>query len=433
MTALNEHDLINLNKTYHTNQSSLHFIYGASKSGKTTFIKDFMVKKNILYLSFSNMIPSILFPNIATLIAKKFNIKTSYQLYKSFQNILLLLDELISDEKITLVFDNFENLTKVEKDTFNILFKIWNNNLKSKNIQLIILSSIKFDDNINKKINKFSTYDINIQKIYFADMIQKSDAKIFDKIYIHACFGSSNYILSSYDKKLDFIKNLYKISMNPHSSHFNFGIDYLKINLSDITTYASILHAIAIGNNKIAQIASLLDVDSTYLSRYLKKLQDLMIIKKYLPLKDNHKFSKLGRYHIENNFLKFWFCYIYPNQTNLIMKRHSLVIKQIDSTIVENMILPVYISLLKKLLKDHCLSFLGYEPKYIDSWWDNNGNSIDIISYNSSQITFVKVLWEAKEDTKKEYEELESTAQHYKSTLKRNYIIITKNTYLNNF
>ena len=386
MTTINQNDLINLNKIYHKNSSSMHFIYGASKSGKTTFIKDFMIKKNVLYLSFTNMMPSILFPNIAKNIAKKFNIKTSYQLYTSFKNILLLIDELVKDEKLTLVFDDFDNLLKLQKDTFDILFKIWNNNLKYKNIQLILLSSIKFDEKINNKISKFSTFDIYIQKIYFADMIGKSDTKLFDKIYIHSCFGSSNHILSFYDKKLDFIKNLYKISMNPQSIYFNFGIDYLKINISDISTYTSILHAISIGNNKIVQIATFLNVDSTYLSRYLKKLQDLMIIKKYLPIKDNHKFSKLGRYHIENNFLKFWYCYIFPNQTNLVMKRHNLVIKQIDSSIVEKMIIPVYIGLLKKLLKDNSLSFLGYELKDLGSWWDNMGNNIDIVTFITKTI-----------------------------------------------
>ena len=264
-------------------------------------------------------------------------------------------------------------------------------------------------------------------------MIGKSDTKLFDKIYIHSCFGSSNHILSFYDKKLDFIKNLYKISMNPQSIYFNFGIDYLKINISDISTYTSILHAISIGNNKIVQIATFLNVDSTYLSRYLKKLQDLMIIKKYLPIKDNHKFSKLGRYHIENNFLKFWYCYIFTNQSHLVMKRHNLVIKQIDSSIVNKMIIPVYIGLLKKLLKDNSSSFLGYELNMIGSWWDNMGNNIDIVTYNTKQITFIKVVWEANEDNNENYKKLQHNASFFKTNLNKNYIIITKNTYLNNF
>ena len=310
MTALNQSDLINLNKIYHTNHSSLHFIYGASKSGKTTLVRDFAIKKNILYLSFSSMISQIQFPNIASHIAKKFNIKTSYKLYTNFQNILLLIDELLSHEKITIVFDDFDNILKIDKNALETLLEIWNKNLKKHNIQLIIISSVKFDDKINKKINKLSTYNFNMKKIYFSDIIQKTDTKIFEKIYIHSCFGSSDYVLSAYNKKVDFIKNLYNISMNPTSSFYNYGIDYLKINISETATYASILYAISIGNNKIGDIALYLNLSSTYLTRYIKKLQDLMILNKELPLNDKQKFSKLGRYHIEDNFLKFWFCYI---------------------------------------------------------------------------------------------------------------------------
>ncbi|HIP56322.1 MAG TPA: ATP-binding protein [Arcobacter sp.] len=433
MTGLNQNDLINLNKIYHTNTASLHFIYGASKSGKTTFIRNFIVKKNILYLSFSSMLAKVQFPNIALNIAKKFNIKTSYQLYINFENILLLIDELISDEKIVVVLDDFDNLLKIDKTALEILIKIWSENLKKKNIQMIILSSVKFDDNLTKKITKISSFNFNMQKIYFADMIQKADAKILEKIYIYSCLGSSNHILSSYDKKLGFIKNLYNISMNTLSPFYNYGIDYLKINISDTATYATLLYAIAIGNNKIGEIALYLGVNSTYLTRYIKKLQDLMIIKKELPLKDKQKFSKLGRYHIEDNFLKFWFCYIYPNKISLDMKKHTPIIKHIDNSIVENIILPIYKELIKKLLKDNSLALLDYELSHIGSWWDNNGNNIDVISYNSKNITFIKVLWEQSDITEQEYDNLKIISSNYKTNLKRNYIIISKNTYLNNF
>ena len=433
MTIPNQNDLITLNKIYHTNTSSIHFIYGASKSGKTTLIRDFIVKKNVLYLSFSSMLSQIQFPNLALYISKKFNIKTSFQLYTNFKNILLLIDELVTKDKITIVFDDFDNLLKIDKNALETLIHLWNKNLSKQNIQLIILSSIKFDEKITKKIEKISNFSFNMKKIYFANMLQQSDTKIFEKIYIHACLGSSNHILSFYNKKVDFIKNLYNIALNPLSSLYNYGIDYLKINISDTATYASILYAIAIGNNKIGDIALFLDVNSTYLTRYIKKLQDLMILKKELPLKDTHKFSKLGRYHIEDNFLKFWFCYIYPNKIALDMKKHTPIIKHIDKSIIQNMIIPIYKELIKKLLKDNSKSFLGFELKYIGSWWDNMGNNIDIVAYNSKQITFIKVLWEHQDINQLKYEDLKNISSNYKTNLKRNYIIISKNTYLNNF
>jgi len=433
MSITNQNDLISLNRYYHIDKSSLHFIYGATYSGKTTFIRDFIVKKNILYIPFSSMLSSLLFPNIVALIAKKFNIKTSFGIYKSFEDILELIDELVSNQKITIIFDDFHELLKIDKDSISILVAMWNKRFKKKNIQLIILSSLKFEDKVLSKIEDIEDYSFEINKINFIDILQKSDAKIFEKIYIHSCFGSSSYLLSSYDKKVDFIKNLHNIALNPNSKYFNFGINYLKIHFSDVSTYASILYAIAIGNNKIGDIAEILNLNSTYLSRYINKLQKAMIIKKQLPLGDNFKHSKLGRYYIQNDFLKFWFCYIYPYKGYLEIKRYQPIIKIIDKTIVERLIIPVYKELIIQLLQKYSYDYLGYNIKNIGSWWDNNGNNIDIVAYNEEQITFIKVLWENKDINSDSYNRLQNISNSYKTKLKRNYIIITKNTYLNNF
>ncbi len=433
MSIINQNDLIALNKFYHIQKSSLHFVYGASYSGKTTLIRDFMVKKNILYIPFTSMLPNLLFSNITTLISKKFNIKISLSSYKSFEDILELLVELVLEDKVTIVFDNFHELLKIDKNALEIFIKIWNKKLKKLNIQLIILSSIKFDDKIAKKIQQIESFSFEIDKVSFSDILHKSDNKIFDKIYIHSCFGSSNYVLSAYDRKIDFIKNLHNIALNPNSKYFNFGIDYLKIYFSDITTYASILYAISIGNNKVGDIANVLNLSSTYLSRYINKLQLAMIIKKELPINDKFKFSKQGRYYIQNDFLKFWFCYIYQNKGYLEIKKYQPIVKKIDETIVNRLIIPVYKGLIINLLKDNSKDYLGFDIDNIGSWWDNNGNNIDIIAYNDKQITFIKVLWENRDITNERYKELQLVSNSYKTNLKKNYIIITKNTYLNNF
>jgi predicted transcriptional regulator len=58
---------------------------------------------------------------------------------------------------------------------------------------------------------------------------------------------------------------------------------------------------------------------------------------------------------------------------------------------------------------------------------------IDIVAYDNKQITFIKILWEAQDIATLKYSELKQMSDHFKTTLKRNYIIITKNTYLNSF
>jgi AAA+ ATPase superfamily predicted ATPase len=432
MEAINTNELQKLNSFYHSEDSTLSFIFGAKNTGKTTFLKDFVVKKNHIYINFNPMVPEVLFPQIAKLIANKFNIKIPTAIFNSFEKILELIIEQSLTQKLAIILDDFHTLLKVDKNSFDTLLKFYKKN-NNQNLQFIITSSTYFPPKIQKNIEKNASLLFELEPFKFQSILAQPGLKIMDTIYIYSCMGSSNYLLSRYNKKLDFIKNMYQITLNPNSPYFNYGENYLNTNLSDITTYTSILYSIAIGNNKLGDIAKSLNLQSTYLTKYVQKLQDMMIIKKELPIDEKLKYSKLGRYFIQNNFLKFWFCYIFPNKSYLEMKKQNAIIKEIDKTIVDMIIIPSYKKILLEFLEHNAHKYLGYTPLHIGSWWDNHGNTIDIIAYNEEQITFIKVLWDSVDVNNIQYEHLKQMAKHFKTDLNPNYIIITKNTFINNF
>lgn len=75
-------------------------------------------------------------------------------------------------------------------------------------------------------------------------------------------------------------------------------------------------------------------------------------------------------------------------------------------------------------------SFFGFVPNKIGSWWDNYGNNIDLIAYDNKQIVFIMIVWENQEVATTHYNRLVEMANHFKTILKRNYIVISKNKYL---
>ena len=430
MVPLNQNDLLELNKQYHSANSSLHFLYGAIQSGKTTFIRDFVTKKNYIYFSTSATLSSVLFSNFAKIINKKFKLNNSTSLYNSFEKILYLLNEQTIKEKLIIIFDDFSLLQKIDKESLNTLLTYWQKELKHKHIQLIISSAILPDVNKLNKIKKLSSTIIYLDDFYFDEINNKASLTPLNKMYIYSILGGSHLLLSSYNGKIDFIKNIYKIALVPNSPFFNFGFDFLKKELGDIATYSSILYAISKGNHKLGDIAKFLNLKSTYLTRYIQKLQDLMIINKQLPINQTHTFSKYGRYYINNHFLRFWFCYIFQNIPFLQMRKYQPVLKEIDNTVIQNIITPTYKKYIEDMIKQNSLKYLGFIPTQIGPWWDNNGNEIDLIAFNNEQITFIKILWENADIAKIHYGDLKYMSNHFKTTLKKNYIIISKNTYL---
>jgi len=430
MYEINQKELKELNHSYHNETSSLHFIYGATKSGKTTFLKDFVVKKNYLYLTCTNTSKYIQVSNFARIISKKFKQQFIQSYFNEFSDILDLISKQVFNDKFLIIFDDFHNMLKIDKNELNKLLSSWNKELKEKNIQIIITSSVIFDEKAHKKLKLFEKNTFFLDKIPFENIKKKKNISTLDKLNLYSFLGSSDYLLNYYNTNEEFIKNIYKIALIPSSPFFKYGFDYLSQNISDISTYNSILYAIANHNNKISDIASFLNVPSTYLSRYMQKLIDLMIITRELPINDNFKNSKYGRYYINDHFLKFWYAYVFDNLSFLEMKKHSSVIKQIDETYLQNIVEPAYKKYILDLINQDPQRYLGYEPKKIAPWWDNN-NKIDLVAYDSANITFINIVWDNAQAAKLKYSELQNSTVNYKTSLKRNYIIISKNSYIN--
>ena len=430
MVPINQDDLQKLNVDYHNNESNIWCIQGSSKSGKTTFIRDFIVKKEYLYLGGYPSNGKVLFANCITQLNKKYKLKHSSRFYDTFESILSLINEIIFKEKTAIIFDDFHEFLKVDKNALSDLLKYWNKYLSNKPLLLLfILNNSQQKDFLIKNNIK----QIHMNEFSFTFLRNKPVLTPTDKFYLYSIFGNSNQFYTFYNTKLELTKNVYNLAFQPASPFYNYGFEYLKKDFSDIGTFCSILYAISIGNNKIGDIADFIGLKSTYLTRYIQKLLDFMIIEKQLPLTNTKSNSKFGRYFIKDHFLRFWFCYIYPNRMLLDIKRHTSILNDLDKTIQENVLIPSYKKYITNLIQSDPIKYLGFEPTKFGPWWDNNNNTIDLVAFDEEQIVFINILWDSKENAVLQYPHLKEMSTCFSSSLKRNYIMISKNTYLNNF
>jgi AAA+ ATPase superfamily predicted ATPase len=79
----------------------------------------------------------------------------------------------------------------------------------------------------------------------------------------------------------------------------------------------SILEAIATGHTTPNEIASATSIDSGPLSKYLQTLRRLRLIDREVPVTASPKQSKRSRYHVADEFLRFWFRFVEPNRSSI--------------------------------------------------------------------------------------------------------------------
>ena len=153
----------------------------------------------------------------------------------------------------------------------------------------------------------------------------------------------------------------------------------LQQEVSEIGNYFSVIRAIAAGNSKLSAISTVLEVKSTSLTKYLKTLIDLDILEREVPVtEENPEKSKKGLYKIKDNYLRFWFAFIYPNMSFIESGNSAIVLDKIRKSMVSGHTAFVYEDVCREQMWNlNANDAWPFHFSKIGRWWDSR-NEIDI-------------------------------------------------------
>ena len=190
--------------------------------------------------------------------------------------------------------------------------------------------------------------------------------------------GVPKYIESLREEK-DIYSAIKKYVLNPSSYLYDEPHFLLQQEVTEIGSYFSLIKTIAAGNSKLSAIATALELPQTRLTKYLKTLIDLDILEREVPItEENPDKSKKGLYRIKDNFIKFWFAFIYPNLSFLESGNNEIVMKKIEKGFVSGQVSFVYEDVCRhKMWKMNADEVWPFTFSKIGRYWDNN-TEIDI-------------------------------------------------------
>lgn len=380
-----------LEKEYKNNSSSFVVLYGRRRIGKTRLIKEFIKSKDSIYF-------------LATEENEVENIKTFqkilYLKYKipllsdnknlTWDDLFYIISTLKLKEKLVIVIDEFQYLLQSNKAFSSILQKIWDEYIKDKNIMLIVSGSLL--SMIKKEVLDYTaplygrrTSQINLKPISFTDFNDFFEDQRLDLVQLYALTGGVPKYIETLKVKDDIYSTIEENFLNINSYFFEEPYFLLEKELKDIGSYFSIIKTIASGNHKLGKIAAALNVKQTSLSYYINNLIELDILKREVPITEkNPKNSKKGLYIIKDNFLSFWFRFIYPFKSYIEIGDIDFVMNIIKRSFIEKHVSFVYEEInrekLRKLKDQIPLPILK-----IGRWWDAD-TEIDIVGVSDNGI-----------------------------------------------
>lgn len=387
-----QEELDSLEKEYERAGSSLVVLYGRRRVGKTALANKFIENRQAVYFLATEENETqnrIAFKNV---VAEQ----TGNELLKSanidgWDLIFKVWADTVCSEKKLMVIDEFQYLGKANSAFPSIFQRIWDTILKDKNVMVILCGSLI--SMMESQTLAYSsplygrrTGQIKLRQIPFRHYHEffpgKSEKELIE--YYAITGGIPKYIELFYD-----FEDIYTAVENNVLLKSSFLYDepnfLLRREVSEVGSYFSVIKAIAAGNQKLSKIAMVLELKQTGLTKYLKTLIDLDILEREVPVtEDNPERNKRGLYKIRDNFMLFWFKFIFPNLSYIESGHPELVMKKIRANLVDAHISYVYEDIcMEKMWELNAGGTWDFHFDKVGRWWNQN-TEIDIVALDQT-------------------------------------------------
>ena len=414
-----------------SNESAqLAVVVGRRRVGKTTLLRHAFTQIPVLYFFIGKKNEILLCEEFTTEVSEKLNENLGH--FENFSELFRTLMEISQRKNFTLIIDEFQEFLNINPSVFSDMQHIWDSHKENSKMNLAICGSIyslmkRIFENAKEPLYGRATsrmlikpFRIHTIKEILSDynpsyspedllafyMITGGVAKYIEQLVIRKAFTKQAIFKTIFKEGSYFLEEGKSVLVD------EFGKDY--------GNYFSVLSLIANSKTERGAIESTLNMP---VGGFLDKLEkEYNLIKKVRPYMAKEG-SRSNRYRIEDNFLNFWFRFIYPHLSALYM----MSAEEFYDTYIE----PGLNTYLNRYFVGVCMEYLwllnltGKLPLHIKkmgTWIGKTGN-IDIIAQNEVRENLVGLCnWEKPQVTMEMCEEL--FANMKKAKISANYYFL---------
>ncbi len=310
-------------------------------------------------------------------------IKTFGQ-FNKFEELFAYILEISKSRPLTLIIDEFQDFYKVNPTVFAAIQKLWDLHKNETKLHLIICGSLYslmrkiFEDSKEPLFGRadfkilLKPLKVSVLKVILQDYNSYTKENLLDLYTITG--GVAKYLELFVLYEAFTLEDMINEIVSPNSLFLDEGKNRLIEEFGkEYMTYFSILSLMAASKTSRSEIESVLQKN---ISGYLERLdKDYDVIKPLKPINAKPN-SKTQKYEIVDNFINFWFRFIYKYQTIIEAGNYAalreIIIRDFSSYKGKY---------LEKLFREMFVDAALYTK--IGNYWERgNKNEIDIIGIN---------------------------------------------------
>ena len=382
-----------LEKQYAATGSALVVVYGRRRVGKTALIAEFLKRhSDSLYFLATEESEAQNLNYFKAQVAEFTGNELLTTAAVDWLTVFKTLLEHKTKTKKIIVFDEFQYIGQSNSAFPSVMQKIWDMLLKDANIMLILcgsLVSLMKSQTLDYSSPLYGrrTGQIRLKQIPFAHYHEFFEGRTNNELLpFYAVTGGVPKYIETFRGYTDIYEAIEENVLNSQSFLYEEPFFLLQKEVSEIGSYFSLIKAIAAGNRKLADIAANLGLKQTGLTKYLKVLTDLDLIEREVPVTETApEKSKSGLYRLTDNFIAFWFKFVYPYRAYLEKGETKFVLSQIKKGFVQNYASFVYEDVCReKMWELSAANFWDFHLDKVGRYWGAKAGEIDIVALGST-------------------------------------------------
>lgn len=418
VTRLNEQK--KLEKIYSENNSQVVLVYGARGCLKEDFIKSFCKDKKAFYYKCRNVSPEKQLQAMASDIKNNLKAKSSLD---SYDDCFTTISGIITGKKVVII-DDFEYLVKKESSIIKTIAKF------KKDMFIILASSslswINNDlDEVFSGENDVIDVRMKLDEVGFLDIVRAFPKySVEESVTVYGILGGVPAYLNRWNQSKSFKQNVCDNILDINGYLFNEANEFLGSELRELTVYNTILSSIAEGNEKLNDLYNDTGYSRAKISVYIKNLSAFDVVEKVVSFEtggwDN---AKKGIYRISNNFINFYFHFIYPHLSDLYVMPAEMFYDTYIKDDLASYLQRYFVNVCKEYLE--LLNKVGQcsiKVEKIGTWLGKSG-TIDIVAQDRIRNNVVGMCnWKEKELSIGDYEDLVESMKKARISAKTTYL-----------
>ena len=372
-------ELAKLEAEYERGESFV-VVYGRRRVGKTTLIKEFLKDKTAFYFLATEEVESQSMKRLANVIARATgNNLLARASFGDWLDLFQTIADYQPGSKKVFVIDEFPYLVKTNPAFVSVLQNAWDEVLRESNVMLILSGSLigmmlKHALSYDSPLYGRRTAQMRLAPLSFTEVRSEQGGCFEEAVKRYAITGGVPKYLEFFQDNRPLVEQVTETVLSKSGFLYEEPYFLLKSESMSAVNYFSIIRSIAEGNHKVGKIASALGESTSAIAPYLSTLIDLGFLEKRVPVTEkNPEKSRKGLYFIADNFIRFWFRYVYPFKGELELDNVQVVLDEIEKDFTQSFVALSYEDICRDIFADLCSrGEVDFTPSRIGSYWLND-------------------------------------------------------------